>query len=205
MNQFTRNVGGDFQQVSSGVDINIPGGTGITSRVLGFPQERIALQLSAARSVVLREYPLLASLEVDLSRLADVAAATIDCTGDGDKAGLVSYGYNMQVVFTQTDCELAMEYLAMTMLNQQAVSSGDRVLVGGMATAILRDGPIQWTFRAEPWPNGDHSANRVALSVNRHTDAPTGFPDRANVAQALMEVWGEASSFMQKLDEYGAH
>ena len=201
MNQFTRNVGGDFQQVSAGVDIAIPGGTGISSRTLSFPQERIALQLSAARSVVLREYPPLNSLEDDLNRLADVAATAIDCTVDEDKAGLVSYGYNVQAVFTQTDCGLAMEYLAKTMLNQQAVSSGDRVLVGGMAAAILRDGPIHWTFRAEPWPNGDRNADRVSLSVNRHTDAPTGFPDRTNVAQALMEVWDEAISFMGNLDQ----
>ena len=183
MNQFRGGVGGDFQQVSTGVDISLPSGTGSTSRVLSCPQERITLHLSVARSVVLREYPLLTSLEDDLSRLADVAATAIDCTGAEDKAGLVSYGYNMQVVFTQTDCDLAMEYLARTMLNQPAVSSGNRVLIGGMASAVLRDGPIQWTFRAEPWPNGDHSAHRVALSVNRHTDTPTGFPDRENVAQ----------------------
>ena len=205
LNHFRQTVQGDFQQVSTAVDINLPGGTGSTNRVFSFPQDRILLQLSQARSSILREYPHPSSLEEDLSRLAEVAATAIDCTADSDKAGLASYGYNMQVVFTQSDCVLAMEYLARTMLNQQAVISPGRQLVGGMASAVLSDGSIQWTFRADPWPTGERHANRVALSVNRHTENPMAFPSGDNVAQALMEVWGEATSFMEKLDQYGGN
>ena len=122
MNQFRRTVDGDFQQVSTGVDINLAGGTGSTTRVLNFPQDRILLQLSPGRSIIVREYPQPTILETDLGRLAYIATAAIDCTPDSAKAGPLSYGYNMQIVFNQTECELGMEYLARKMLNHQAVS-----------------------------------------------------------------------------------
>ena len=173
-------------------------------RLLGFPLERITLELSPRRSTLAREYPDISGLGTDLGRLADIANAVIQSTKSEDRGRLQSYGYNMRVVFALDDSGSGAEFLANSLLNRRAIREDGRALVGGMASATLSDGATQWTFRAEPWPATEVESRQVSLSVNRHTMSPDGLPDREGIVQAFLGVWEEANSFMGNLSEHGA-
>ena len=199
MDAFKRAVGGDFQQ-QEGIDISLPVGTAAPSRTLTFPQDRIALNLTAARSTISRDYPSVDRLKDDLRRLSVVADQAIKCT-NRSSINLQSYGYNMQVVFDPKAGQGATEYLGRRIFNERVIQEHGGVLVGGTANLVLRSGSVQWTYRTDPWPNGEPHADRVALSVNRHNAVPMGVPDQASVQEALIQVWEEANKFMAILDD----
>ena len=169
-------------------------------RTLSMPLDRITLRLSSARSVLSREYLDLTNLRAEIERLAHVAGVAIQCTRTEDKGRLRSYGYNIQIVFTQDGFSSGAEYLANHVLNRQAIHDDELKLVGGMATAIFTDESTRWTFRTEPWPNWELEADRVALSVNRHTAGPSGLPETPDIVDTLMKLWEEANKFMGNLN-----
>ena len=199
LDEFRRVAGGDFQQ-QEGIDISLPVGTAAPSRTLTFPQDRVALNLAPARATISREYPLVDRLADDLKRLSEVADQAIQCTNPEPKRTFQSYGYNMQVVFDPNTDGGATEYLGRRIFNERIVQSHGGVLVGGAANLVLQRGSVQWTFRADPWPNGQPNADRVALSVNRHIAVPIRLPDQKIIQRDLDEVWKEANGFMAILD-----
>lgn len=204
LSRFTENVDDDFQQ-QEGLDISLsagsPGGaTTGPSRTLIFPQDRITLNLIAARSSISRDYPSINRLKDDLGKLAEIATMAIEASGPSARTLLRAYGYNMQVVFRLRGKERAIEYLGERLFSGNIAGSSGKTLVGGTASLILRDGATQWTFAANPWPSGDPNADRVALSVNRHTENPLNFPGREAIVRDLLQTWEEAHGFMSILD-----
>ena len=113
---------------------------------------------------------------------------------------LRSYGYNMQVIFRLDSGGRAIEHLGEQFFSERVVRLSGKTLVGGTASLVLRDGAIQWTFAANPWPNGDPNADRVALSVNRHTENPSGPPSRDRMVGDFLDVREEAQKFMRNLN-----
>lgn len=206
LSQFTENVDDDFQQ-QEGLDISLsagsPGGaTAGPSRTLIFPQDRITLNITAARTSISRDYPSVDRLEDDLGKLAEIATLAISASGPTVRNSLRAYGYNMQVVFRLRGRERAIEYLGERLFSGNIAVARGKTLVGGTASLILRDGATQWTFAANPWPNGDPNAGRVALSVNRHTENPLNFPDSEAIVRDLLQTWEEAHGFMSSLDTH---
>ena len=209
LSKFTEKVDDDFQQ-QEGLDISLsagsPGGaTAGPSRTLIFPQDRITLNITAARSSISRDYPSVESvdrLKDDLGKLAEIATIAIEVSGPTVRNSLRAYGYNMQVVFRLRGRERAIEYLGERLFSGTIAGASGKTLVGGTASLILRDGGTQWTFAANPWPNGDPNADRVALSVNRHTENPLNFPGKDAIVRDLLQTWEEAHSFMSSLDTH---
>lgn len=206
LSQFTEKVDDDFQQ-QGGLDISLsagsPGGaTAGPSRTLIFPQDRITLNITAARSSISRDYPSVDRLKDDLGKLAEIATMAIEASGPMARSSLRAYGYNMQVVFRLRGKERAIEYLGERLFSGNIAGASGKTLVGGTASLILRDGATQWTFAANPWPNGDPNADRVALSVNRHTENPLNFPGHEIIVRDLMQTWEEAQGFMSSLDTH---
>lgn len=199
---FREKVVGDFQQ-QPGVDINVPLGTAGPSRTLVFPQERIILNSSQARSTVRRDYPSIDSLQPELERLSVVVADAIDCSSAESKSRLRSYGYNMLVVFNQTAHTRAIEYLGERLFSSRARQFGSKTQVGGSGVLVFSDRGTQWTFRIEPWPTDEPATNRVSVTVNRHTEVAMRLPSHADVIQAFMDSWTESSAFMNNLNGLG--
>ena len=199
---FREKVEGDFQQ-QPGVDINLPLGTSGPSRTLVFPQERITLNSSQARSTARRDYPSIDNLGLELERLSVVVANAIDCTSAESKSRIRSYGYNMLVVFNQTAHPRAIEFVGERLFSSRARQFGSKTQVGGSGVLVFSDGATQWTFRIEPWPTGEPTTNRVSVAVNRHTEVAMGLPPHPNVIQAFMDTWKESLAFMNNLNGLG--
>ena len=204
LGRFKETVDEDFQQ-QEGIDISLSAGLPMgaaagPSRTLTFPQNRITLNLTAARSAISRDYPSVDRLQDDLGKLAEIASLAIQASDPTVRNSLRAYGYNMQVVFRLRGEERAIEYLGERLFSGQIAGSSGKTLIGGTASLILRSGAIQWTFAANPWPNGDPGADRVALSVNRHNETPVGIPSHENIVRDLLETWDEAKKFMTSLD-----
>jgi hypothetical protein len=202
--QFTAKVDDDFQQ-QQGMDISLSAGptggaTAGPSRTLIFPQDRITLNLTAARSSISKDYPSVERLDTDLGKLAEIATLAIDVSRPAVGNTLRAYGYNMQVVFRLRGNERAIQYLGERLFSRNIAVASGKTLVGGTASLILRDGATQWTFAANPWPNGDPNADRVALSVNRHTENPVDFPSHETIVRDLLHIWAEVHAFMSSLD-----
>jgi hypothetical protein len=200
LSQFTREVDGDFQQ-QEGVDISLTAGAlggarggaaAGPSRTLVFPQDRITLNLTTARSSISRDYPSVDRLDTDLGKLAEIATLAIQVSKTTSGNSLQAYGYNMQVVFRLNGEGRSIEYLGERLFGGNIARASGKTLVGGTASLVLREGATQWTFAANPWPNGDPNADRVALSVNRHTDNPVNFPRRDAIVRELLQTWAEA-------------
>lgn len=207
LSKFTEKIDDDFQQ-QEGMDISLsvgsPGGaTAGPSRTLTFPQDRITLNVTAARSSISRDYPSVERLDDDLAKLAEIATVAIEASGPTVRNSLRAYGYNIQVVFRLRGRGRAIEYLGERLFRGNIAGAGGKTLVGGTASLILRDGATQWTFAANPWPNGDPNADRVALSVNRHTENPLNFPSHDVIVRDLLQTWEEAHGFMSSLDTHG--
>ena len=205
---FSERVDGDFQQ-QAGVDLSLqlglstPIAPAVPSRTLMFPQDRIILNLSPGRSVILREYPSVSNLQEDIDRLSTVAGLAIECTRPENKQTLQSYGYNMQVIFNKDVSGSAIEYLGGHLFNRNFLGSMGRKHIGGSAVLVLEDGGVQWTFRVEPWPAANPHTDRVSVSINRHSSTPAGLPTKDKIGETLLELWGESGRFMSNLQKAG--
>ena len=185
LSQFTRQVDGDFQQ-QEGVDISLTAGAlggalggaaAGPSRTLVFPQDRITLNLTAARSSISRDYPSIERLDADLGKLAEIATLAINVSRTMSGNSLQAYGYNMQVVFRLNREGRSIEYLGERLFSGNIARASGKTLVGGTASLILREGATQWTFAAIPWPHGDLERRQSGtVGQSTHGEPRTNFP-----------------------------
>ena len=180
-------------QLEVGLVTNILSGTTEAGRTLTLNRERIVLNLSPARSSIAREYP----GEGDLVPLAKVVAQAIDCTDLGEQLPR-AFGYNIEIVFTQTSGQPAIQYIGERLFGRQSLGKSGWELVGGTGQLIFADGIRQWTINVQPRP-GDVDTSRVVLALNLHKDEQR-FPTEGEIKDSLEEAWNEAKEFMNRLD-----
>lgn len=198
---FRRAVPGDLQQ-SSGGDINIPTGMAGPARMLTYPRDRIAMNLSPQRSVIAREYPSIENLEKDLNRLSEVAAGAISHTDMRGRA-IQSYGYNLQTVWSTASTRRIVDYLGERLWPYGELAGEGWQPIGGNSALVYADGARRWTVTVQVWPNDDSQTNRLSLSVNLHYATPTASPSAHDVVDRLLQIWAESQQFMSRLDQIG--
>ena len=189
---FRRAIGTDVQMTGVGLVTNIPTGITEPGRTLIISRDRIALELSRARSIISRDYP---SRE-DLNRLAEVAGQAIGNTSFAEQPRAV--GFNIELIFDQDSETPAFGYLSRRLFDVGPLGSEGWQFIGGAGRLIFDDGGRRWTFNVEP-RFSDETESRVFLSANLHKGGQL-LPDEAGIRASLEEVWDEVHDFVHRLD-----
>jgi hypothetical protein len=170
--------------------------TGMTeqSKTFMINRERTTLTLSPTRSTITREYP----ERKDLPRLATVATQAVECSDLGDQT-LQAFGYNVEMVFDQNSNETAFHYIGNRLFGLSPGGEPAWTFEGGAGRLVFSDMSGKRTFAVEP-RFGDETTSRVFLSLNLHKNERI-IPTEQEIAESLNNIWEEAESFMNRLDE----
>ena len=194
LKSFKASVGTDVQQSGVGMALNVTTGAAEPGVIYTLSRDRISLDLSAARSVVTREFP----TRDDLPMLATIAGKAIDVTHEVDDE-LVAFGVNIDLIFGQDSKAPAYSYLSRRLFNSDVLENERRQLFGGSGKLLFDDKVgRRWTFSLEPRFN-DATEVRVFLSVNLHSP-PALVPARLDIESSLLELWDETHQFVDQLD-----
>ena len=197
LNAFATSIRTDVEVAVPG-PLLIPGGLGV-AQMIRLPRDRIIIQTSEARSIVRRDYP---SNRNDLDRLAEVANGAISHTessGEGDEQLLQAFGFNVDIVYSQTSGLTAAQYLANRLFAPDILAESGMSVVGGGGRIDLSGDGCRWGISIEPRYNNP-TESRVFLSVNMHRDEQV-MPDPDNIRDSLRAVWDQARRFAHLLDE----
>ena len=189
-------VGVDVQVAGAGLATNIQAGTTEPMLALTLNRDRIALELSPARSAISRDYP---SRE-GLPRFAEVAGKAIDNTNLAGQQ-TQAYGFNIELVIDQDSGEPAFEYLSRRLFNADPLRNEGWQFVGGAGRLIFDDSGRRWTINLEPRFNSE-TESRVFLNTNLHINEQIT-PNEATIRASLEEVWDKMELFARRLHEKG--
>lgn len=161
-------------------------------RRLTLNKDRITLEVSAARSVIEREYP----DEDALERLSEVASVAVAMTTSSVTAQ--SFGFNVECVYDVDDTGSASHYIAQRLQAGHLQVTDDWSLQGGSTKLVFREGDTLWTVRLEPRFQ-DLSTQKLFLSLNLHRDEQ-GTPSQSEVTDYLHTAWATADKFIEHFD-----
>ena len=174
--------------------IGSPVNVGETGLKLDLDRDRIQLVSVPSRSSIERQFPTFG----DLERLADVAGYAIDLT-DLQGQTPVAFGFNIELVYRQTEEKPAERYIAERLFFHQRLGIEEWTLVGGGGKLSFEGNDARWNFTVEPRAN-DPSGQRVYLSLNLHRDRQQ-VPDREEILVSLQEIWNRSQEFAIQLDK----
>ncbi len=172
--------------------------TGITeqSKTFTLNRERTSLTLSESHSTISREYP----EREDLDRLATIATQAVNCS-DLSAQHLRAFGYNIEMVFDQTSNENAFLYVGRRLFGVNPAGEPLRNFEGGAGRLVFSDTVGRHTFSIEP-RFGDEITSKVFLGLNLHKNEKK-LPSQEEIEKSLNDLWTEAVTFMNRLDERG--
>jgi hypothetical protein len=194
--EFEQAVDADVR-LEGGMATNVLTGETHPSRTLHLDRDRIVLNLSQLRSTIMREFPLLNSLDEELSRFAEVAEQALSATGLSEVT--FDFGYNADMVFDQDAEDTALGFLGNRLLNGRIFSQSGRELVGGTCKVIVEDDSGQWNYTFEPRA-GDLQRRRVFVATNLH-NIQQPLPDGTAISSSISKVVGNVKDLMSRLDE----
>ena len=189
-------VGVDVQVAGAGLSTNIQ--SGITEPIVGLAlnRDRIALELSADRTVISRDYP----QRDELHRLAEIAGHAIGIS-DISKQHIRAYGFNIEMVLNQNSGAPAFSYLSRRLFDAEPLGNEGWQFVGGAGRLIFNDGGRRWTIKLEPRFNSE-TESRIFLDANLHVGKQS-LPDESEIMATLEEIWDKIHVFTRRLDETG--
>ena len=158
-------------------------------------KDRITLDLSPARSVIEREYP----VQNDLDRLAEVAGHAVSQTDSDSDAQ--SFGFNVEAIYETDSPVPASQYIAQRLHAGDLALTDDWTLEGGSTKLTFRSTGTLWTIRLESRFQ-ELNTQKLFLGLNLHREEPR-IPAQSEVAALLHEAWDTAHAFMNHFD--GAH
>ena len=194
----------EFQQavdanvrLEGGMATNVLTGETHPSRTLHLDRDRIVLNLSQPRSTVIREFPLLTSLNEELGRFAEVAEQALSVTGLSEV--ICDFGYNAEMVFDQDSENTALGFVGNRLLNGSIFSQPGRQLVGGTCRVIVEDDSGQWNYTFEPRA-GELQRSRVFVGANLHNNQHP-LPNRNAISDSINKIVDNVKGLMSHLDE----
>ena len=190
-------VGVDVQVAGTGLATSIP--SGVAEPVLGLTlnRDRIAIELSPARSTFSRDYP----LRHELPRLAEVSCKAINNT-NLEEQRIQGYGFNIELVFDQDSGDTAFEYLAKRLFGTEPLGNEGWRLIGGAGRLIFGESRRRWSISLEPRFNSE-TESRVFLNANLHI-SETALPKEVEIQASLEEIWDNVHRFVGQLDTAGS-
>lgn len=196
-NQFTRSVGteatlGTIIQGSVPTTLLPPDLT--TGRSIALERDRITIGLAPDRALIERQFPQYDSLR----RLSEVIDLALQSTR-GIESRPRAFGYNIELVYTQTSGLDAQRYLAGRLFPGKRLGNPGWDLVGGAAKLLFLDNASQWTVSLDRRVN-DPTGKNVFLGLNLHKEE-SYIPDVSEVLDGLQDIWKQAHEFVMHLDE----
>ena len=194
LESFKQAIGTDVQLAGVGMGVNVQTGIPEPGFILTLNRDRITLDLSAARSIINRDYP----SHEDLPRLAQVARQAITTTSITENQ-LRAFGFNIELIFDQDSGTPAFGYLSERLFDVGPLGNEGWQFVGGAGRLIFDDSGRRWTVSLEPRFN-DETESRVFLTVNLHRPEQR-VPTEDEIRGSLEEIWDVTHQFVQRLDE----
>ncbi len=200
VDRFRQSLGADFR-VGTGLATNESSGETHPMRSFALQRDRITLNSLQDRSMVVKEYPSLASPQTEWDRMAEVTTYAIESTDESNRKPR-AFGYNCEWIFEITDDQTAASFLGSRLLGRDIPARETWGLIGGAGTLMFSDGNRRWTLQAQPRPNGDPESKRIFLGLNLHIDEPRT-PTLDEIRSSLAETWDAAEDFMARLRNIG--
>ena len=192
---FTRIVGTDVvvEETGPNVTLNLPAAPiHLMPQRLALPKERIALDLQADRTTIIRDYP----LKDDLSRFSDVIRYAIERSDTG-RLSLRAYGFNIETVYDLEEGKTALEYFSTQVFRHSLLGGSAFQLIGGKPQlSMLRDGDL-WHVNIEP-RFGDPTSGRLFFNWNLHYQS-TKLPSPHSVRASLDKLWDQVHNFVEEV------
>ena len=165
-----------------------------TGRSIALERDRITIALTPDRAVIERQYPEYDSLQ-RLSEVIDLTLQSTRSTGISPRA----FGYNAELVYSQTSEMNAEQYLATRLFPRSQISHPGWELVGAASRLIFQDSVSRWTVNLDKRVN-DPTGKNVFLGLNLHKP-DSRFPEQPEILQALQDLWKQGHELPVRIDE----
>jgi hypothetical protein len=182
-----------------GVNIDPVSGQAGPVKTFHLDRDRITMNLSEARSTITKEFPVVNSLESEVSRFADVVSHALSSRNNLNTAKF-DFGYNAEMVFAQDASPTAFRFLGDHLINYGKIAVPNHQFLGGACQMIiLDDHQRQWTYNLAPRFN-DTATTRVFMGINLQS-SQRRLPRGAEVTSALNQIVHDATGLMERLSE----
>ena len=195
--QFRDEVGSEVIQESVLITSNA-NVTPVPGRIFRLPKDRILIESSPIRTSVAIDYPDFG----DLERLVQVTQCALTYTVVTN-AQPTAFGFNVELVFTQTSHPTALNYIAHRIFANPIRGIEGWNLVGGAGQLIFEGSGHRWTLTVAPRLN-DENTNLVFLTLNYHLEEQR-VPNCSEIADGFQVAWEKAHALVEGIDESAVH